>query len=139
MSAASENIIFCFLLCSLKRTPKQRSDDKELIDQCVDFDPSDCDDFNNNDDETIAAIEDPPNAKRIKYEDNDDDGTIEDGKDETCDKNAPIKDEFTVFGNFVAYEMRQLKTEQYRRKLQLILQKALLQIAEEEEAMLNGK
>lgn len=53
-----------------------------------------------------------------------------------CIKNCLTKDEFIIFGNFIATELRNLKTEQFRRKLKLIFQKSLLEVMEEEETML---
>lgn len=41
-------------------------------------------------------------------------------------------DEHTVFGNFIATELRNMKTDQFRRKLKRALQKCLLDVTEEE-------
>lgn len=71
---------------------------------------------------------DPGNAAR----------RMTDGNDcsPVCTKNCLTKDEFIIFGNFVASELRNMKTERFRRKLKLIFQKSLLEMIEEEEAML---
>lgn len=52
------------------------------------------------------------------------------------EKDGVAKDELTIFGEFIVSELRNLKTEQFRRKFKIIVQKSLVDVMEEEEAML---
>lgn len=49
---------------------------------------------------------------------------------------AFTKDEHATFGDFIAIELRNMKTDQFRRKLRRIIQKCVLDVMEEEDAML---
>lgn len=49
------------------------------------------------------------------------------------------KDEYAIFGEFIANELRSMKTDQFRRKLKRAFQKCLLDLAEEEEAAIQAK
>lgn len=53
-----------------------------------------------------------------------------------CNKNCLAQDEFIVFGNFIATELRNMKTDESRRKLKRAIQKCLLERAVEEDANL---
>lgn len=46
-----------------------------------------------------------------------------------------IKDEHTVFIEFVAHELRNLKTDQCRGELKRAIQKCILELAEKDEAI----
>lgn len=46
------------------------------------------------------------------------------------------KDEHTTFGDFIAQELRNMKTDEFRRKLRRIIQKCVLDVMEEEDSML---
>ncbi|XP_025409502.1 uncharacterized protein LOC112682933 [Sipha flava] len=46
---------------------------------------------------------------------------------------APPSDEFDVFGNYVAVELRQLRSEERRRRLKRIIQRAIIDMGEEED------
>lgn len=54
-------------------------------------------------------------------------------------KDEVAKDEVTIFGEFIVSELRNLKTEQFRRKFKLMVQKSLVEVMEEEEAMLANR
>lgn len=57
-----------------------------------------------------------------------------------CNKNCLTKDEFIIFGNFIATKLRNMKTDEFRRKLKQAVQKCLLDLAVEEDATLaNAK
>lgn len=46
------------------------------------------------------------------------------------------KDESDIFADFVAAELRTLKTDNFRRKLKILFHKCLVEVMEEEEKML---
>ncbi|XP_053625732.1 uncharacterized protein LOC128683799 isoform X1 [Plodia interpunctella] len=47
-------------------------------------------------------------------------------------------DECQIFGDFVASELRTLRSDESRKKLKRVIQKAILQIGEEEDMSING-
>lgn len=51
-------------------------------------------------------------------------------------KSQMPKDEFVVFGDFIATELRNMKTDEFRRKLKHAVQKCLLDMVAEEDAAL---
>lgn len=64
------------------------------------------------------------------------DATDTDATMQMFSKEGVTRDENTIFCEFIANEMRNLKTDKCRRKLKLIFQKCLVEMMEEEEAML---
>lgn len=60
--------------------------------------------------------------------------------DETMSNRSDFtKDEYAIFGEFIANELRSMKTDQFRRKLKRAFQKCLLDLADEEEVALQVK
>lgn len=60
----------------------------------------------------------------------------EEFKEATSVLRAP-SDEFDVFGNFVAVELRQIRSEERRRRLKRIIQKVIIAMGEEEDRCEN--
>ncbi|CAH1980764.1 unnamed protein product [Acanthoscelides obtectus] len=51
--------------------------------------------------------------------------------------NTPT-DEYTVFGEYVASELRQLRSDERKRRLKRIIQKAIVAMSEEDEVEFSG-
>lgn len=71
----------------------------------------------------------PSNSNEIKANGNH--GTVQTGN-----KGETAKDESAIFADFVATEIRTLKTDHFRRKLKILFHKCLVEVMENEEKML---
>lgn len=62
--------------------------------------------------------------------------TGSDGTMQVVSKSVIKSDENTMFCDFIANELQNLKTDQFRRKLKLMFHKCVVEVTEEEEALL---
>ena len=83
--------------------------------------------------EIVESTSQPPNkaSKRKPTNDDANDSLLK----KACSIMVKDDDEFDVFGNFVASELRCLKQDVNRRRLKRIIQRAILDVAEDDEAM----
>lgn len=52
-----------------------------------------------------------------------------------CNQNCLTKDEFIIFGNYVANELRKIKTDEFRRRVKQAVRQCLLYLTAEENAL----
>lgn len=58
-----------------------------------------------------------------------------DGERGMFNEDGFTKDEHAIFGDFIASELRNMKTDHFRRKLRRIVQKCILDVVEEEDTI----